>query len=104
MIFSHVLYQLSYPGIAAAAEKVPASDWSRAYDEAAPPWQASISLRRCCFIKKIGIGGWTGQGVAIVEPFDEVAVAAARAAEGGVRLGAGLAAHRAFVDAHAATV
>jgi hypothetical protein len=35
MIFSHVLYQLSYPGIAVAAVfGEPASDWKRAYGEA----------------------------------------------------------------------
>ena len=46
MIFSHVLYQLSYPGIAAATVFTegsggPASDWKRAYDEGGRPWQAS---------------------------------------------------------------
>jgi hypothetical protein len=45
MIFSHVLYQLSYPGSAAAAVPEPlgsgpASGWKRAYGEAKPPWQA----------------------------------------------------------------
>ena len=40
MIFSHVLYQLSYPGVAAAAALLgPASGWSGAYGEAGLPWQ-----------------------------------------------------------------
>ncbi len=41
MIFSHVLYQLSYPGNAAATVgKRPASVWKRAYGEAGQGWQA----------------------------------------------------------------
>ena len=40
MIFSHVLYQLSYPGSAAAAvHEGPASGWKRAYGEAGRAWQ-----------------------------------------------------------------
>ena len=47
MIFSHVLYQLSYPGIAAAkvrpeAIRGPASEWKRAYGEAGRAWQAGF--------------------------------------------------------------
>lgn len=41
MIFSHVLYQLSYPGNAAATAFLgPASGWKRAYGEGARGWQA----------------------------------------------------------------
>ena len=48
MIFSHVLYQLSYPGSAAAAvpnsmNEGPASRWKRAYGEAALAWQVGIN-------------------------------------------------------------
>jgi hypothetical protein len=47
MIFSHVLYQLSYPGSAAAAvlasgDAGPASGWKRAYGEAGRAWQEVI--------------------------------------------------------------
>lgn len=37
MIFSHVLYQLSYPGIAAATVRKTGEQWSDAYGE---PWRA----------------------------------------------------------------
>lgn len=39
MIFSHVLYQLSYPGVASAAVRT-GERWSGAYGEGDPPWQA----------------------------------------------------------------
>ena len=50
MIFSHVLYQLSYPGIAsgtwpAGRSEVgdgPSGDWKRAYGEGAAAWQAPL--------------------------------------------------------------
>ena len=51
MIFSHVLYQLSYPGIAACGGlEQPASDWKRAYGEAGRAWQAGIAMKFhfCC--------------------------------------------------------
>lgn len=44
----------------------------------------------------VGIGGGTGQGIAVLEPFEQVAVTATRRAEGRMRLDARLAADRAF--------
>lgn len=45
MIFSHVLYQLSYPGsAAAAAPSGPASGWKRAYGEAGQDWQGGYAF------------------------------------------------------------
>ena len=44
MIFSHVLYQLSYPGIAAATVVLPTGErWKRAYGEAGRALQAPES-------------------------------------------------------------
>ncbi len=52
----------------------------------------SIAVQRVWF----GLGA--GQGIAIVEPFEQIAVAAARAAERGVFGAAWFAAERAFSD------
>lgn len=65
MIFSHVLYQLSYPGVTARAP----------YGEAAPPWQAAVSIglsasRHVCVNRR------AGQGIAIAKPPQQIAVAA----------------------------
>ena len=48
VIFSHVLYQLSYPGIASAAAPTrPASDWKRAYGEARLACPAPLLQNLC---------------------------------------------------------
>ena len=77
MIFSHVLYQLSYPGIAAAA----AISGRRAMgappmaSRGAPvqPLSGALIVRR--IVRRIGRAA--GQGVTVCEPADEIAIAAA---------------------------
>jgi hypothetical protein len=94
MIFSHVLYQLSYPGIAAAAVVIPASDWKRAYDEAARSWQARITWPLFLFGQfRFSLGA--GQGIAVVKPFQQIAVAAGAGAKWGMLGAAGFSADRA---------
>jgi hypothetical protein len=113
VIFSHVLYQLSYLGIPAGAES------GGAYKGASP--SLSIALRekvgpafrrrqrddniwnRARFAKRALFQHFVGRRarhlVRVAEPVEQVAVAAALAAEGGVSGGLRLAAERAGVAA-----
>ena len=68
MIFSHVLYQLSYLGIR-IGRGWPLKKRARSLTV------VGIAVHPC------GIGGWTGDAIAFTKPFQEVAVAAAAAAE-----------------------
>ena len=61
MIFSHVLYQLSYPGIAAAAVGNwlgPASEWRCAYGEAARLDPQAIAPVNAQIEKSVGSDLW----------------------------------------------
>jgi hypothetical protein len=93
MIFSHVLYQLSYPGIAAASDHKD----RRAIGSA--PMAKARRLGKKESVLLIGIDRrWrSGKGVSVVQPLQEVAVAAVCRAEGRVLLYAGFAADRAFL-------
>ena len=78
MIFSHVLYQLSYPGIAVAEGRHGSSArWKRAYGEGTGPCPAPSCLNLDLGIA-FGVHHRAGQSVAFLQPVDEVAVAAAR--------------------------
>ena len=93
MIFSHVLYQLSYPGIAAAAV---AFGFRRAIGSAPMTKLRGIGKAESFLLRRFGRHRRAGQGVAVVEPLDQVAVAAAGGAERGVLGSARFAADRAI--------
>ena len=66
MIFSHVLYQLSYPGIAAAAVEQTGERWERRL------WRAGARLSRAIVLQGSSSSssrggaesGWAGPGTA----------------------------------------
>jgi hypothetical protein len=94
MIFSHVLYQLSYPGLAAAS--VPKDRRAIGSAPMAKPWR--LGKKESVFRLGIKRRWRAGQGVSIVQPLQQVAITAADRAEGRVILDAGLAADRAFPE------
>ncbi len=82
VIFSHVLYQLSYLG-----------PILRATPPGRRPAEARRSLTFVLFaVQLLGIRRGPGNPIAFAEPFQQVAVLAATRAERRVRLGCGLAA------------
>ena len=100
MIFSHVLYQLSYPGIAAATVEK-----DRQTMGALPMPSRGAPVHSVCassirFVVLFGPyrsrQGGAGERIAIGEPLDEVVVAAAQRAERRVFRAARLVADRAF--------
>ncbi len=108
MIFNHVLYQLSYPGIAAAAvapknigmtgERFGSAPMEKRRGlgkmELAGPTSNAISS--LILVGKFGRGGRAGQGIAILKPLDQIAIPAARRTERRVLRMARLAANRAL--------
>lgn len=78
VIFSHVLYQLSYPGIAVASGRWRAlARWKRAYGEGGGACPAPRLLNRAVRITFRIMHG-AGQRIALLQPVHEIAVAAAR--------------------------
>ena len=108
MIFNHVLYQLSYPGNAAAAaaprniggtgERFGSAPMAKRRGlgkmELAGP--ASNAICSLILVGKFGRRGRAGQGVAILQPLDQIAIPAARRTERRVLRMARLAANRAL--------
>ena len=78
MIFNHVLYQLSYPGIAAAAvaprnigltgERLGSAHMTK---------PRALGKTESVFGGKFWRGGRARQGIAILEPLDQITIAAA---------------------------
>lgn len=83
MIFSHVLYQLSYPGIASAAILGRTGErWSGPMAKGLRLGNPEISSASIFF----EIGGWSraaGNGVTLVQPLQKIAIAATARAEWG---------------------
>lgn len=73
MIFSHVLYQLSYPGIAAAV----ACSGQRAIGSAPMAKLDELGKRELFFRCVLWVYGAAGQCVTVVQPAVQVAVPAA---------------------------
>jgi hypothetical protein len=101
MIFSHVLYQLSYPGIAAASASPDRLGQDRRAMGSAPMTKrgglGKVESSCRSFVPSLfDRERRARQSVAVVEPFDQVAVAAAGPAEGQMLGMTGLAADRAL--------
>ena len=73
MIFNHVLYQLSYPGIAAAAIEVTGERFG-----SAPMAKArGLGKMESVFVGNLRWDCRAGQGIAILKPLDQITVTAA---------------------------
>lgn len=94
MIFSHVLYQLSYPGIAAAAIRKD----RRAIGSAPMAKQDKLGKPELFFCLTIGIGRRSGKAVAVLQPLQQIAVAAAFGTKRAVLRLSGFAADRTFLQ------
>ena len=92
MIFNHVLYQLSYPGIAAAAIDL----IGERFGSAPMAKRRGIGKIELILVRDFGRGCRAGQSIAILQPADQIAIPAARRAERGVLCIARFAANRAF--------
>ena len=97
MIFNHVLYQLSYPGIAAAAT-APSNIGltGERFGSAPMAKRRGLGKIELVLVGKFRRCGGAGQGIAILKPADQIAIPAAGRTERGVLRVARLAAHRAF--------
>ena len=91
MIFNHVLYQLSYPGIAAAAADLAGERFG-----SAPMAKRREVGKMESVVGNFRRGGRPGQSIAIFQPADQIPVAASRRAERGLLSTARLTADRAF--------
>jgi hypothetical protein len=81
MIFSHVLYQLSYPGIASAAVRGRTGErWSGPMAKGLRLGNPEITFPSFFFQFRARRGA-SGYGVALVQPLEQVTIAAARGAE-----------------------
>jgi hypothetical protein len=97
MIFNHVLYQLSYPGIAAAAAvPIELGKTGERFGSAPMAKRRALGKMELILVGQFRCSGGAGQGVAILQPSDQIAIAAAGRAERRVLGMARLAADRAL--------